>query len=340
MMIKNRGVHFMYFIPFTDELISEAGQLLSNRHRLDREILSVLPIECEEENYATTAVKTIWSKPNSSGVAAIEDGKLVGYLIGQKIENPLRDRHVWINLEGHAISRNTSVELYRDLYSEASQLWVDEGYFSHFALIPASQPELLHSWFRLGFGFEQTHALLSLLDRESPLPLSIPDVEIRLASPEDRSLVEDIANMIRTHQNKAPVFGYSLRDDPQELRKGYAGLLDDHDVDFWIALKDGKIVSFQGYFPLDTSNVNLNVPDRCVELGVAGTLDQFRGQGINYALTLHGLAHAKKKGYVYCMTDWRETNLQSSRYWPRQGFLPVSYRVSRLIDSRITSVKE
>jgi hypothetical protein len=35
------------------------------------------------------------------------------------------------------------------------------------------------------------------------------------------------------------------------------------------------------------------------------------------------------------VTDWRVTNLLSSRFWPRQGFRPVVYRLTRRIDARV-----
>lgn len=35
---------------------------------------------------------------------------------------------------------------------------------------------------------------------------------------------------------------------------------------------------------------------------------------------------------IFLATGWKEG---PSRYWPRQGFLPIAYRLSRFIDPRI-----
>jgi hypothetical protein len=47
------------------------------------------------------------------------------------------------------------------------------------------------------------------------------------------------------------------------------------------------------------------------------------------------LAQAARAGFRYCETDWRSANLLASRFWPRQGFRPVAYRLARRIDPRI-----
>jgi ribosomal protein S18 acetylase RimI-like enzyme len=98
-------------------------------------------------------------------------------------------------------------------------------------------------------------------------------------------------------------------------------------------------VGFQCYFPVDSSEKGLIVPEKCLELSVAGTRPDFQGRGIGQTLTRHGMADAYERGYRMCLTDWRSTNLQSSRFWPRQGFQPVAYRLARRIDDRIAWAK-
>lgn len=326
----------MDLVPFSAEMLSDAGKLLAIRHRNNRTVQAGLPNRFENEGDASLAIRSEWEKPNPSGVAAVKDGQLLGYLLGQRHQDSLRGRHIWISLAGHAIAEGASSELYRELYAFASQRWVDEGYFTHYSLLPSTDSGLIDAWFRLGFGYEQVHGLLSLEEDQAPPPLAVSGVEIRLATPSDRDSIQDLYEIIRSHQAKAPVFAVALPEDAQRIREGYAALLDDPSVHFWTAWKEGRIISFQAYYPSNQDTSSIITPDNCVELGVAATRSEYRGQGINRALTLHGLSHAKEKGYAYCMTDWRMTNLSSSRFWPRQGFLPVAYRLSRLIDHRIS----
>ena len=80
---------------------------------------------------------------------------------------------------------------------------------------------------------------------------------------------------------------------------------------------------------------DLYIPESCMELPAAGTLADARNRGIGLALTNAGFAFAKEAGYQYVLADWRTTNLQSSRFWPRRGFRPVVYRLFRRVDERI-----
>ena len=50
-------------------------------------------------------------------------------------------------------------EAARDLYALAATRWVEEGRTSHYAVVPATDPELIDAWFRLGFGQQHVHAI-------------------------------------------------------------------------------------------------------------------------------------------------------------------------------------
>ena len=49
------------------------------------------------------------------------------------------------------------------------------------------------------------------------------------------------------------------------------------------------------------------------------------------ALTQASFAWARERGYEAMVTDWRATNLLSSRFWPRRGFRPTFLRLHRLV---------
>ncbi|QRG68478.1 GNAT family N-acetyltransferase [Brevibacillus choshinensis] len=327
----------MIIVPFTNDLIEDAAKLLALRHQKDRLAMPVLPTRFESERDAAQAIHAEWEKAGAQGVAAMEKGSLIGYLFGTRGENPARGRHVWMRMAGHSIAEGQPVDLYRDLYAAAAQLWVDEGYFAHYSLLPAHDAALANEWFRLGFGHEQVHGCLSLdAFEEGPArEWQVLGAQLRLATPKDRQALSDVSQWIRTYQAQSPIFGVALPEDAQTIRDGYARLGEDPDVDVWIVEKERRILSFQAYFPAEEEPAAMLVPSNGVELGVAATQPEFRGLGINHALTQHGLAQAKAKGKQYVLTDWRMTNLQSSRYWPRQGFLPIAYRLSRYIDPRI-----
>ena len=56
-----------------------------------------------------------------------------------------------------------------------------------------------------------------------------------------------------------------------------------------------------------------------------------RGSGAGLALTAGTLAWARSHGYETLVTDWRVTNLLSSRFWPARGFRTSFLRLYRSI---------
>ena len=72
-------------------------------------------------------------------------------------------------------------------------------------------------------------------------------------------------------------------------------------------------------------------PDNAGFLGFAAVLPAARGLGAGRALGDTVLAWSAEAGYDVVATDWRQTNLQSSRSWTALGFLPTFFRLHRTI---------
>jgi GNAT superfamily N-acetyltransferase len=258
-----------------------------------------------------------------------------GYLIGDPVLDNLWGRSGWVRFGGCALAADQDPELVRDLYAVVGARWVGAGCFTHFALMPAVDVALLGRWFALSFGIEHVHALLSLETLDLPRPPEPPEVEIRRAGPQDRAELESLSEVIWRHQVQAPVWGIHLPEREAFHRQEYGDLSTDTEVAIWLASHQGRAVGIQGYYPIRFSPENPLIPEKCVHLCAAGTREEVRGRGIGRALTWHVLQHAQSAGYATCETDWRSTNLLSSRFWPRQGFQPAVYRLVRRVDPRI-----
>ena len=72
-------------------------------------------------------------------------------------------------------------------------------------------------------------------------------------------------------------------------------------------------------------------PENAALLAFAATIPESRGSGAGLALTSAGLAWARENEYPVVLTDWRETNLLSSRFWPARGFRRTFLRLYRSI---------
>jgi GNAT superfamily N-acetyltransferase len=321
----------MNILEFKNEYIDEAASLLATRHTKERKIHPELPAKFEKIEYAKKAIEVLL-KDKSFGVAAIRDTKLIGYMIGSIHTDKNRDRHTWIKYAGAAIDEGENVELYRELYAEFANEMVKQGSFNHYVMVPGGDTSALDAWFRLGFAYEQVHGIRDLSDltyKENK------DLQIRLASKEDDKCIRELATVIMEHQAKSPVFAPAFIEERKDYQDGYAELIEDHLVTLWLAQYKDEIVGFQAFMPAEATDSNMLTPESCISLVVGATVTSTRGMGVSSALLRNGLAYAKKEGYTFCETDWRMTNLESSRFWPKNGFKPVVYRLVRHIDPRV-----
>ena len=325
-------------LPFHPGMLADAGTLLAERHRQHRLSFPELPKRFEDPATARAAVEAVWNRTHATGVAALDDGRLVGYLIG---DMPTERREVWgcsawVRLAGCAIAPNQSASLAAELYAALASRWVADGCFTHLVFLPVADPCLVQAWFALSFGIEQVYALLTLQDCHPNTSVESPGLEIRLATLDDRDTLGGMSQIIRRHLAQAPVWCPSFPEEDQDYRTGYASMVDDPTATVWLAFRQGQAVGFQAYFPTEpTGDDDLVVPAQCIELSLAGTVESARGRGIGRALTHHGLTHAIENEYRYCLADWRGASFLAGRFWPRRGFRPVAYRLARRLDTRI-----
>lgn len=318
---------------FQSEYLDQAACLLAGRHRVHRCTQPELPARFENPEDARRAVEAAWQRPCTSGTAAFDGSRLIGYLIGDETTDTLRGHTANVRLAGHALAADAPADLYLDLYAAAGERWVTRGCFDHYVMAPAADTAL--AWFAIGFGQEQVYALRPLNSADDSPPTIPNGLTIRRATSEDRGLLADVAPWIAAYQAQAPVWAPAPPDMIAEIRMGYADLADDATATVWLALEAGECVGFQLYYAAQAAPAELLIPERCVELSVAATHPDRRGKGINRLLTAIGLADALHHEYTCCITDYRATNPLSSRFWPRTGFCPAVYRLARHIDSRV-----
>jgi GNAT superfamily N-acetyltransferase len=322
-------------VALTPELLPAAAALLARRHQQDRAMQPLLPAYYETPTAARAAIDAALQRPYAQGFAAVEDGRLLAYLIGDMVLDAVWGRSGWVRLPGCAVAAEQSMELLRDLYAVLGAHWLQYGCHAHFALAPVSNQALVQAWFSLSFGIEQVHGLLALATVDPRPPVTPPGVEIRHAEAADRELLGTMSDVIWRHQVQAPVWGIMLPEAVGEVRDGWAMLADDSQWVVWLAFYQGEAVGTQGYYPAEPAAEMMHFAAGTTHLSIAGTRSAVRGLGIGQALTRHGLWGARAQGYSICETDWRSTNLLASRFWPRQGFQPAVYRLVRRIDMRI-----
>jgi GNAT superfamily N-acetyltransferase len=311
--------------PFSDEFLDPAGALLAARHRAHRAVEPLLPAQYEDPAAARAEVEALLGLDGASGVVALRDGRVVGYLLGVRRSDETWGANVWVELAGHAVEEPEDL---RDLYGAAAKGWVDDDERPrHYALVPATDPALVEAWSRVGFG--QQHAAGIQAVPEGRWPECV-----RLATAADVEGLLDLDPVLSDHQELSPVFARGFaRQDRDEMRAELLGDIAKEEIGDLVAERDGRIVGAFQIVPVELSSVHtsLSRPPGAALLGWAATYPEVRGSGAGLALTEAAFAWARERGHETMVTDWRVTNLLSSRFWPARGFRPTFLRLYRHI---------
>ena len=312
---------------FTDDVIDDAARLLAARQRDQRTVEPGLSAAYEDVAVTAAEIETVAAVEGASGAVALRGGQVVGYLVGAP-RPPSWGPNVWVEGAGHAVAEP---EIVRDLYGFAATRWVEEGATSHYAVVPATDPALVDAWFRSGFGQQHVHAI-----REPAAPDDVltPDgIVIRRAERRDISMLGRLEVALGEHQVLSPVFSRvgppTLEDATNEWEEDF----DNPAFTTFVAEHDGLVVGSAVGCAIEESSEHkgiVRLPGAGF-LGFAAVLPEARGLGAGRALGEAVLIWARDAGHPTVVTDWRETNLLSSRAWPSLGFRPTFRRLFRAI---------
>jgi ribosomal protein S18 acetylase RimI-like enzyme len=309
--------------PFSDQHLGGAARLLAERHGRHR---AAEPLLREQIDFRAE-VETLWADEGSSGAVALRNGRIVGYLLGAPRDDAWGP-NIWVEVAGHAVEETEDA---RDLYAAAAEHWVAQGRTRHYVLVPADEA-LVDAWFRVGFGGQHAHGI-----REVPAhtDVAVPDgFEIRGPRESEIDALIAVGLTLPRHQQEAPVFSGRPVPTEEEERQEWLDTFADDEEEVLIGSLDEKPVACWSVTSIERSgrtHTGLARPDRAAFLGFAATLPQSRGSGIGVALTDACFAWAAEHAYPAMVTDWRETNLLASRFWPKRGFRRTFLRLYRSI---------
>ena len=319
------------FRPICYDDVPAMTDLLMCRQNLESNEFPFLRNSCLNTKYIGDLLEKLFMTNKAIGIGAFVNDELVGYIAGKiKIDHE-RGRHVWVPYEGIAARTDQPSELIRTLYAKVSILWIQQGCFHHYALIPLGSKVYYEAFLGLSFSIQQVHGIMNIRDYNTFETAS--DAKVRLANKMDREAMGRMSDIIFSYQNSAPVFEPALPELVGRIREGYKGLVEDEEAVILIAEKDRKELGFQVYEPVIP---NLMAPDDGVELSIAGIYPTQMRSGVGKKLMNEGSRLVKEKGYQRIITDWRITNLASSTFWPKCGFKPMAYSMVRCIDNNFT----
>lgn len=300
---------------FADEHVEPAAALLAERHARHRAGEPLLP----DVRDFRAQVERSRAAEGASGAVGLRGGEVVGYLLGGRREDPL-GAHLWVDVAGFAVREP---EVARDLYAAAARRWVEEGLTRHFVFVPAL-PDLIDPWFRLTFG-----ASAALAARETAVETVETDVVVRPSTPDDLEAAAGYDRLLWAHLTQAPSFSELVVPGDEEFVDDWRDTWDEEQFTHFVAEREGAVVGHLLLYRRPEGDVR--VPPSSIDLANCATDPEARGSGAGLALTAHALTWAHERGYETMITDWRMSNLEASRFWPRRGFRETFLRLYRSI---------
>lgn len=312
--------------PFEEADLLAAAGLLAQRHQEHRKRHPLLPPDYEDGRLALVEVTAAWESEGASGAVMVEGGEITGYLLAAPKPSPVWGPNIWVEAAGHAVREPEHI---RDLYGAAATRWVDEGRTAHYVLVP-DDAELIDAWFRLAFGSQHAHAIRPVPDSPQQPPR---DLVVRRAARADIPVLAELDVVLPQHQGMSPVFSSAEVPTLEEALADWEESFDDPAYATFVAEYNGQVIGSAVGCSLDKSSAHngLAKPDNAGFLGFAAVLPSARGLGAGRALGEAVLQWSADTGYTSVVTDWRVTNLLSSRAWPRLGFGQTFHRLHRLI---------
>lgn len=318
--------------PFTAADLEPAGAALAARQAAHRRVEPALPARFEDPAECTGWLRTVWQAEGASGAVALDGPRFAGYLLGAPKPGHLWGPNVWVESAGVAVA---DPETARDLYALAAQRWVDEGRTAHYVVVPAHDRALVDAFSRLCFGQQHAHALRdpAAPGAEAGVAHAAPGVLLRRAGPEDVETLARLDLALPQHQALSPVFSSGGMPTVEEARAEWVESIDDPAYTTFVAEVDGEVVGSAIGCSLELSGLHTGParPEGAGFLGFAAVLPQARGRGVGRALGEAVIGWSRDEAHPCVVTDWRVTNLLSSRAWPRLGFRPTFLRLHRLV---------
>ncbi|WP_405061208.1 GNAT family N-acetyltransferase [Kribbella sp. NBC_01505] len=312
--------------PFEATDLQAAAGLLAERHRDHRKRQPLLSARYEDPQRALAEVTAIWESDGASGAVLRDGAEVTGYLLGAPKKSPVWGPNIWVEAAGHAVRQ---AEHIRDLYGAAATKWVEDGRIAHYTLVP-DDAELLDAWFRLAFGSQQAHAIRPVPETPIPAPSGLT---VRRAVRDDLPALARLELALPQHQGLSPVFSAGTLPTLQEALDEWEEDFDDPDYVTFVAESNGQVIGSSVGTSIEKGSTHsgLSQPDNAGFLSFASVFPEARGLGAGRALGEAVLNWSAEVGYVSVVTDWRVTNLLSSRAWPALGFERTFHRLHRLI---------
>lgn len=307
----------MDMIPFTKELIPQAEMLVRLNHLEERNAVPCLPDSVHIPPLDALAA-------NGLGAAAVEDGKLLGFLCAYGPWKPVFYTKdvcgVFSPVHAHGVQVENRSRIWHRLYQAAAEKWVGAGAASHAITLYAHDTRAKEALYLYGFGAR----CMDLMRMAEPLGIShrwqcreLPAREHELLSPLRRGLSGHLA--------QSPSF---MKHPPEDVAAWIRKKLEDPPRVF-VAETDGVIAA---YIEVSKDGENyLSAASDTLNICGAYCLPEHRGSGAAQAVLAYILETLRAEGFARLGVDCETFNPTALGFW-RKYFTEYTHSVVRRID--------
>ncbi len=309
----------MQILDFTKDFIPEAHKLLLENYAEECAHVPVLP------QFPGIPPLDYFAE-NELGAAAVESGKLVGFLCGFDPWKPVYctpdTAGVWSPLHAHAVQKENRVKIWQRLYQAAGAKWAAAGAASHAITLYAHDTDAQKVLYLYGFGARCADFMRELTPAETEPPEYI---RFRELSASECTLLHPMRSALVNHLGQSPTFMVHTPDDlnsflqhrETEPPRMFAAFDGDWPIAYIELTYEGE--NFISCAP-NTGNI-------CG----AYCLPEYRGQNIASALLSHIIRTLQQEGIHHLGVDCETFNPTAMGFWSKY-FSQYTTSVVRRID--------
>lgn len=311
----------MNIIDFTHNHIEEAITLAKANYQEERQYVAVLPTVDTLPDLTPFA-------DNSLGVAAFENGRMLGFLCcyspWDNAFGTTSVRGTFSPIHAHGAIQENRGLIYNRLYQSAAEKWVKNGVLSHAIGLYAHDAQAINNFFVNGFGLRCMDAIRPMEVIACEPANNFDFCEL----PKDQQTdILPLNNLLISHLSQSPVFMPFPQFDEQSLRN----TLDRQRCRCFAAYKAGEMIA---YVKVQDSGENFVSDDSCMQ-NICGAfcLPAYRGRGVYQNLLNFLITTLKGEGYTRLGVDFESFNPTAYGFWLKH-FTDYTSSVVRRIDER------
>ncbi|MGM0411189.1 MAG: GNAT family N-acetyltransferase [Bacillota bacterium] len=308
----------------SNDYMKELTEIVLNSYKIERKSVPYLPLE---DGYKKKIDKYIEDLVfNGTGVMAISNNKVVGFLAGYKIEE------FWGSCDGiyspdfgHGLIENANKNIYQKLYKSAAKKWVEAGYTHHALTIYAHHKDVIDSFFWLGFGLRCIDAMrkVSLIQNVNE------EIKIKKIKKENISELVEVQEKLHYYFNESPLF---MPVGKQDAEKYLTTWLKEDNRHIWGAYKNNEVIGFMKIQPVGERLITKN--DSVMNVTGAYVKKGYRKSKVAITLLNEIQKWMLANDYTLCGVDYESFNIAGSNFW-NQLFTSYTYSLVRRIDERV-----